>query len=428
MLVLLPKAYAQDANIINWLNTNAITIEDTKPDTPLTAFAQNVPPKFKDARIFGFGEATHNTKEFFDLKAKFFKYLVEQQGVRVFIMEESYTGAFAVNQWLAGGEGDARTLAGNLGYPIWRCDEVVSLLQWMKDFNSGKPENEQIRFYGMDNQFGYGIDKIVRAFVKETNINVAKELLAVADSCAAKAMFPKPEKEWGTDKPAKLQLLRTAIVNQKTAVKNTALDAYEDILHALTVLEEYVSFITNPPPDKRDEAMFNNVLWVLEQQGAGSKAFIWAHNAHINNSKIGTIGSISVGNRLKQKFGTAYYSVGFDFAGGKLWGMEKVKGEYHAYIHSLNAPLKNTYAELLNKAKADLYFMDITSAITNADMANFLGSNKKNISQGNGGYSPEHPLLDKSNYSEIYDGLIFVKNVSIPHYIPERVSSLFLVK
>lgn len=200
---------AQESNVLQWLNTNAIPVEDASQNTPLTAFSKNVPQKFKDARIFGFGEATHNTKEFFDLKAKFFKHLVETQGVNIFIMEDAYITCYKVNEWLAGrAEGDARKMAGNLGFLIWRTEEVANLLQWMKDYNTGKPTDKQIRLYGMDDQFGTGINYIVRDYVKENKLELPEELLVVADSCAAKGMFPAPKKQWSTDKIVKLKELR----------------------------------------------------------------------------------------------------------------------------------------------------------------------------------------------------------------------------
>ncbi len=42
----------QDKAVIEWLNVNAIPIEDAIPTTPPTAFAANVPQKFKDSGIF----------------------------------------------------------------------------------------------------------------------------------------------------------------------------------------------------------------------------------------------------------------------------------------------------------------------------------------------------------------------------------------
>jgi len=63
---------AQNNKTVNWISENSIEIEDANPDSELSIFKQNTPENFAKAKIYGFGEASHNTKEFFNLKAKFF--------------------------------------------------------------------------------------------------------------------------------------------------------------------------------------------------------------------------------------------------------------------------------------------------------------------------------------------------------------------
>src|SRR5690606_7314109 len=111
---------AQDNEIINWINNNAIKIEDADPDTELLEFSENIPTKFANAKIFGFGEATHHGKEFFNIKAKFFKYLVKNHGVRAFIMEEAYPAESGINEWISGGKGDIHTIATNFSIQPWK--------------------------------------------------------------------------------------------------------------------------------------------------------------------------------------------------------------------------------------------------------------------------------------------------------------------
>lgn len=120
IILLLPFLfYAQKKETIHWLAENSITIEDASPDSELTTFHSNTPIKFEKARIYGFGEASHNTKEFFDIKAKFFKYLVQNKGLKVFIMEESYQAEAEINEWIKGGQGDKKTIANNFNIGFW---------------------------------------------------------------------------------------------------------------------------------------------------------------------------------------------------------------------------------------------------------------------------------------------------------------------
>jgi len=147
---LLFQGYAQNQEAVSWINENAIKIEDADPDSNLTIFNSSIPQKFADAKIFGFGEATHQGKEFFNLKAKFFKYLVEKHNVKIFIIEDSYTSEAGINEWISGGKGSRETIANNFRIGFWYCKEVIDLLEWMRNYNLDKNKEDQIRFYGMD--------------------------------------------------------------------------------------------------------------------------------------------------------------------------------------------------------------------------------------------------------------------------------------
>ena len=50
-----------------------------------------------EKRIVAMGEATHGTKEFFNMKAKVAKYLVQECGFRSFVIEATYGGCQFVN-------------------------------------------------------------------------------------------------------------------------------------------------------------------------------------------------------------------------------------------------------------------------------------------------------------------------------------------
>jgi erythromycin esterase len=191
---------AQNDKVVSWIDENAITIEDANPDTQLSIFNDNIPKRFTDAKIFGFGETTHHGKEFFDIKAKFFKYLVETQDVKVFIIEDSYPSEAGINEWISGGKGDVETIAKNFSIVPWYCKEVVNLLEWMRNYNLDKTKEQHIQFYGMDIQVVKNINKEIRGLVKKYNIPVSEELLLVADKCVEKKVEYNKSTEWQTFK------------------------------------------------------------------------------------------------------------------------------------------------------------------------------------------------------------------------------------
>ena len=54
----------------------------------------------KDKKIIAMGEATHGTKEFFQMKHRMFEFLVEKMGYRLFAIEGNFGDAQVVNDYI----------------------------------------------------------------------------------------------------------------------------------------------------------------------------------------------------------------------------------------------------------------------------------------------------------------------------------------
>ncbi|MDP2159823.1 MAG: erythromycin esterase family protein [Flavobacterium sp.] len=402
---------AQETAVLEWINSNAIPIEDVNPNSPLLIFDQKAPQLFKDAQLFGFGEASHHSKEFFDLKTKFFKYLVEHKGVTVFMMEESYQAEKGINEWISGGKGNRLSVVENFTIAPWYCNEVVDLLEWMRNYNQGKPKEAQIRFYGIDSQDGKGLAAEIRAFINKHEIDVTASLLEAADACEARLYHVKNNKTWALEQLQKLDALEQQIVEHQKKSLSDASETYAPVLRTLQYLKNYTLYLQNPKTDVRDEQMFKNALWLMNTVEKDSKVFIWAHNEHINK-KGHSNHIINLGYLLKKEYGSKYYCVGFDFGTGKLLGVTIKKGKVTGWnYHPLTEPYKNTYAETLNKANNAIYFIDMELALA-TEPTGFFSKENRNLGLGGPGFNPKKPILMKRSYAVTYDGLLFVKTIS----------------
>ena len=411
---------AQNTEVISWLNTNAVIIEDANPDTHLISFSNNEPQKFSDARLFGFGEATHHGKEFFNLKAKFFKYLVEHHNVRLFIMEESYQAEQGINEWISGGKGDKSTIVKNFRHYLWYTQEVADLLEWMRNFNIGKPNEEQIRFYGIDNQMGDDINEKLRNYITKYNLVVNDDLLAAVDSCSTAEQGKVKYKEWNEKMAPKLQQVKQVLKQNEEHLITANEAEYIDMMRAFSYLEDYTAYISWPNFGVRDNAMYENVLKILKIEGNDSKAFIWAHNEHINKKDLANMAP-SLGSRLKEHFGDAYYALGFDFGSGTMKGYIIKKNEVKGIEYrKLEKPYKKTYAETLFLAEPSIYFVDIKKAIENPVMEKFFNTKMKQLFIGGPGFDPKDKIFYSRKYKDTYDGIIFIKNISPS--IPQKVN------
>ena len=414
---LLFQTYAQDDKAVNWINENAIKIEDANPDSNLTIFNNNIPQKFADAKVFGFGETTHQGKEFFDIKAKFFKYLVETQDVKVFIIEDSYTSEAGINEWISGGKGKAETITNNFSIGFWHCEEVVNLLEWMRNYNLNKSKDEQIRFYGMDIQVVQNINLEIRSLVKKYDIPVSEELLLVVENCVEKKVKYGVSTDWADIQLPKLNQIESILLDFRKGIKNENIEEFNSAIRALNYLSQYTYYVQNHHSQDRDLKMFENAKWIIENKSENGKAFIWAHNEHINNKQAGNYNKrhiYNLGKRLKEYYKNDYYSVGFDFGTGTQAGYFSNKDEKPSWKKvELNKPFAKTYAETLIEAKDDIYFIDMSKALDGSS-SNFFKKKTKQLVIGGGGFNPKNNHLYQKKFSEMFDGLIFVKNITLP--------------
>mgnify|MGYP000480594289 CR=1 FL=1 len=408
-----------DEETLNWINENAIEIEDTDPDSELVEFGKSAPEKFQKAKLFGFGEATHNSKEFFDLKAKYFKYLVKNQGVKTFIMEDAYQAEEGINEWISGGEGDIKTIANNFLIGFWYSKEIVNLLAWMREYNSDKSSKDQIRFYGMDMQYGKRLNEKIRSFVSENGLDVNEDLLNAADQCAEKMIDPSQSSGWADSKEPQLRKIQQSIKSYGDSNPEAVMET-KSALRSLNYLIQYTKYVQDTETELRDSSMFENVKWIAQNHSDNGKAFIWAHNEHINKAEMYYVGSgiINLGSRLKDFYKDDYYSVGFDFGGGELRGyVQEKKGTGSWKNYYVEEPIKKTYAETLFEADKEVFFLDMDHALNN-DPTGFFSTKNRNILVAAGGYQPKplHKVMVNKIYTDFYDGLIFIKKVTIPEF------------
>ena len=173
-------AFSQNKEVISWLNDNAYSIENCSFNTDINIPENQLSSSFSNATVFGFGEATHHSKEFIQLKAKFFKYLVLIHNVKVFVLEESFGASYFVNEYINGRGGDLKEILLNFKQGIWKTQDLFELINWMKSYNVDKTGQEKIQFFGNDCMFNYGLVSIINKIILDNGIALKpneKELL-----------------------------------------------------------------------------------------------------------------------------------------------------------------------------------------------------------------------------------------------------------
>src|SRR5207237_5616501 len=116
-----------------------------------------------NARIVSLGEATHGTREFFQLKHRMLEFLATQMGFTIFSIEANMPEAYRLNDYVLNGTGDPAELLRGMYFWTWNTEEVLEMIRWMRAFNaSGRG---RVQFTGFDMQTHTVALDIVQQFV-----------------------------------------------------------------------------------------------------------------------------------------------------------------------------------------------------------------------------------------------------------------------
>ena len=168
-LFILSAAKSQEKDVIEWIDENALNIENSNQSNDITISFDNMAEKFKNATIYGFGEASHQHKEFVNIKIKFFKYLVNSNKLKILFLEESFGGAYLANDYVKNGKGNPKEIIKNFKQGFLQTAEIVALIEWIKTYNDNQTIENKIEIYGMDCMFNYNIVNILESIFKKNN-------------------------------------------------------------------------------------------------------------------------------------------------------------------------------------------------------------------------------------------------------------------
>ncbi|MFJ9110291.1 erythromycin esterase family protein [Streptomyces sp. NPDC102283] len=281
-----------------------------------------------DAEVVGLGEATHGSHEFFTMKERVFRYLVEEKGFTTFSLEMSWTAGLRIDEYLQGGPGDARSIAREtLAGSPWEREEFVSLLTWMRRHNDRHP-GSRLHFMGNDiGAPGLGdtaFERVV-SYIRAARpqdlprIETLYESLRPMDDLFVYLGRPRTER------------LRDAATAQEAlnlviAAGGAGDEAYawaeqhaRNIAHtfAFTSLDLSDPQSVSDAEHLRDEAMAANVTWW--HRHTGHRILLSAHNGHVGYlSTDPVMYPRTQGVYLRDAMGRRYTAIGFTFNHGSF--------------------------------------------------------------------------------------------------------------
>ena len=276
-----------------------------------------------EATVVGLGEATHGSAEFFKMKDKVFRALVNDKDFRAIIFEIPWGNCLAVNDFVVNNINTAEKALDQTWYWVYNTQETVDLALWMNEENKSRLPEEKLFFVGCDPQGpNFEIEKnVLLNYLEEYGAGVVDTVrsryswLPRVESLRDYHKLPierininKENVSWVYDF---IEDLREPLVIQSGKFK------YEVALMAAHVIKHReLMFRIQSFGQTRDSLMAIYTQWWQKILPHSSKVGVWAHNLHVMDNP--NSGGQWMGSYLRKFYGGNYKNVAFSFAKGGL--------------------------------------------------------------------------------------------------------------
>ena len=296
------------------------------------------------SRLVLLGEATHGTSEFYRLRARITRELIEKRGFDFVAIEADWPDAAELDAYVRHHPGDRPRRKPFQRFPrwMWGNREMVEFVHWLRDFNAEFREVEPGRMVGL-----HGLD----LYSMNASIDVVLGYLDDVDPEAAALA----RQRYGCLSPWQNDPIlygRASLSSSFDACEDKVMAILRDLLeqsleYARRNGSRYLDAVQNArlvaSAEKyyrkmyrgsvaswnlRDQHMFDTLELLLSHYGPESRGVIWAHNSHLGDASataMGERGEFNVGQLAREALGRSAFLVGFGthqgtVAAARDWG------------------------------------------------------------------------------------------------------------
>lgn len=280
-----------------------------------------------DARVVLIGEATHGTSEFYRLRARITRELIERKGFSFVAIEGDWPDAARIDHYVRHAEYPPSEWTAFARFPtwMWRNEETRAFVDWLRARNASLGPAQRAAFHGLDLYSLYSSIRAVLDYLDGVDAHSAR-IARLRYGCLAPwqsdpAAYGQAAVSGGyqsCEQPV-LSVLKDLQQKQQAYAEHDGerfLDATQNAL-LVTNAEHYyrtMFYGSRASWNLRDRHMFETLMNLLKHHGPGSHGVVWAHNSHVGDAaatEMSRRGEYNIGQLCKEQFGFGAYSIGF---------------------------------------------------------------------------------------------------------------------
>ncbi|MFZ5690311.1 MAG: protein-L-isoaspartate(D-aspartate) O-methyltransferase [Pseudomonadota bacterium] len=299
-----------------------------------TAPLANLLNRIGDARVVLIGEATHGTSEFYRMRERITRALIEQKGFRFVAIEGDWPDAARVDHYVRHMEYPPSEWTAFARFPtwMWRNAETRAFVDWLRDHNVGRQPQQRAAFHGLDLYSLYDSIRAVLKYLDEVDpqtARVARErygCLTPWQSDPATYGHAALTGQYGSCEPAVTAVL-TDLMKKRTAYAEHDGERFMDAAQNARLVanaERYYRIMyygSRASWNLRDTHMFETLKTLLGFYGPETKAVVWAHNSHVGDAsatEMASRGEHNLGQLCRSEYGQSCYLIGFGTHTGQV--------------------------------------------------------------------------------------------------------------
>lgn len=291
------------------------------------------------------GEASHGTSEYYKIRAELSKKLITEKGFTYLAVEGDWPACQHVNRYIKGFDQvtpNAREVLKSFNrWPtwMWANEEMIELIEWLKEFNQKQPIDKQVGFYGIDiYSLWESMDEIIN-YLEKTHSPLLED---AKNAFACFEPFNRQPEKYGVSAALYSEGCHDEVIKLLTEIclnKNKQLDSEENHLNLevnalITANAEnyYRTMVVNDNEswNIRDRHMVEVINKISDYYGNQAKGIIWEHNTHVGDARatdMAAEGVVNVGQLLREQKGKeTLFIVGFGTHRGTViaadqWGV-----------------------------------------------------------------------------------------------------------
>jgi erythromycin esterase-like protein len=376
-------------NIIKEMNVLAGKIREKAVEFDGTSdVADEILALVGDAKFVLIGEASHGTHEFYEYRAEITKRLVREKGFSAVAVEADFPDAYRVNRYVRGLGQDKDAddaLSDFTRYPLWmwRNEEVLDFVEWLRAHNDKLEIDDKIGFYGLDLYSLHSSMEAVTKYLDKVDPEAAKRAryrYSCFDHYGEDAQHYGYAANYNLENSCEREVITQLIELRKRAAEYANRDGFvardeyffaEQNARLVKNAEEYYREMFRGRVSSwnlRDRHMAETLSALakhLETQGQAAKIVVWEHNSHLGDARatdMASRGEWNVGQLVREKYENDAILLGFTTYTGTVAATSN--WDEPAQIKQVRPALKNSYELLFHETGLARFFLNLQDSET----------------------------------------------------------------